>query len=92
MHKLMILSVFALVFFAMIGSSSAVCGGCGCNIFGCNCDYPVGPHCRGSSLGIFDKVIPSGRRKRAVTDMFAEFTKMDTNGDGQISIEEAGFF
>ena len=46
MNKLLILALFVAVFSIMIGSSEAFCGGCGCNIFNCNCDWTP-EQCRG---------------------------------------------
>jgi hypothetical protein len=84
MNKLMMLAVFALVFFVMIETSHGFCGGCGCNIFGCNCDIYPGPYCDGK-WNIWGR-----REKGAIPDMFEEFAKMDTNNDGLVSLEETG--
>ena len=101
MNKLVLLAVCAVVFSVMFGSCDAFCGGCGCNIWGCNCDWE--PHeCR--KVGRQSTVDPEtfDVDKNGLIDrnefvrafpaeyLKTEFNELDRDADGFISRSETG--
>jgi hypothetical protein len=75
MNKAIILCL-AVICFISISGTEAFCGGCGCNIFGCNCDYR---ECRR----------PKGRRSINYPTVDLLLKDMDMDHDGMISLSEA---
>lgn len=86
MHKQSLLALILLVSCLQFDSINAFCGGCGCNIWGCNCDFRPGPHCQG------------GKRKRSVDSSLESlsgetnpqqiFKMIDLNQDGFLVLPE----
>ncbi len=74
--------MFAVVLSVIISSTDAFCGGCGCNIFNCNCDVTPErcgkcPQCRG--------------RKRRSLDV-GEYMNFETvDLDGNAFMDKAEF-
>ena len=79
---------------------TGICGGCGCNIFNCNCDWTpqecgACPHCKSSVWDtipskILDGVIPKlGRKKRSLeVGEYMDFEAADLDGNGLMNITE----
>jgi hypothetical protein len=76
-----ILLGLAVVLLISVSETSAFCGGCGCNIFGCNCDWTP-QQCRHRSA----------RKVTFPVDAQHVMDLADSDKDGSISSEEAAIY
>jgi hypothetical protein len=80
MNKFIIFGLIAICFFSNTFTKvDAFCGGCGCNIWGCNCDWKPS-ECKKRSIERMAVTFPKATELIKVADL---------DKDGKISLKEA---
>ena len=85
------LALLVAVFSIMIGTTDAFCGGCGCNVFNCNCDITAQQcaQCPNCNSNIWQSIFGGKRRKRSlVAGEYMDFEAADLDGNGLMDITE----
>ena len=68
--------MFAVVLSVIISSTDAFCGGCGCNIFNCDCDFTP------EQCGKCPQCRVTGRKRRSLdVGEYMDFETVDLDGN-----------